>query len=264
MSAPFTRVMCAVTSGPESDVAVLQAARLAGSWSPMEIVAVSGWGESPLGASLPRDEADAALDRARALGNGVAGRAGARQLHGGDPVAALARELEPSDLLVVGSHGGSRAHGAALGTVPAGLMHRPPCSVLVARRTPEGETFPERILAATDGSPASRHAVEVAAGIARREDSKLTLVHVAGHDHPAQRRELAEETVAVFEEVGMEPVLVLREGRAHREIVGLAAQERFSLVALGRRGLGGVRALGSVSERVGHDADASVLIVPPR
>jgi nucleotide-binding universal stress UspA family protein len=46
-------------------------------------------------------------------------------------------------------------------------------------------------------------------------------------------------------------------------IIELARSEAFSLIVIGRRGLKGIRALGSVSERVAHRAPCSVLIVPP-
>jgi nucleotide-binding universal stress UspA family protein len=42
--------------------------------------------------------------------------------------------------------------------------------------------------------------------------------------------------------------------------VKTAANERVTLVAVGSRGLTGVRALGSVSERVAHQAPCSVLV----
>ena len=262
-SEPFRRVLCAVAEGEESDEAVRQGGVLAGPWSRTKIVAVVGWGEPPLGESLTYSEAEAALDRARALGNGALARAHGEVVRGDDPAASLADELERDDLLVIGSHGGSRARGAILGTVPAEVMHRPPCPVLVARRPPEGERLPERILVASDGSPASRRAAEVAGGIARRAGSELTVLHVDGSDGSAEHRELALEVVAILEATGVEPAVVTREGRAHREIIDFARQERCSLVVVGSRGLGGARALGSVSERVGHEAEASVLVVPP-
>jgi nucleotide-binding universal stress UspA family protein len=46
-------------------------------------------------------------------------------------------------------------------------------------------------------------------------------------------------------------------------IVETAAREDASLVVIGSRRLEGVRALGSVSERVVHDAPCSVLVMRP-
>ena len=46
-------------------------------------------------------------------------------------------------------------------------------------------------------------------------------------------------------------------------IVETAAREDASLVVIGSRRVGGVRALGSVSERVVHEAPCSVLVVRP-
>ena len=258
----FERVICGVSRGPHSDEAVRQAAALAVP-DALEVMAVAGWGEVPLGWALTRSEAEEALRRAVSLVEDIATDVRPRLVPGGDPAAVLARETDPGDLLAVGSHGGSRAAGAVLGTVPAALMHRPGCPLLVARPPPEGTTFPGEILLATDGSAASRRAARVAGGIARRAGGRVTLVHADEDGGRSARHELSVEVVEVFEAIGVEPAVVSAEGRAHKIIVDLVRREQFSLVVLGSRGLGGTRALGSVSERVGHSAACSVMIVPP-
>jgi nucleotide-binding universal stress UspA family protein len=53
-------------------------------------------------------------------------------------------------------------------------------------------------------------------------------------------------------------------GPAPAAICRAADEARASLVLLGSRGVGGARALGSVSERVAHEARCSVLVVRPR
>jgi nucleotide-binding universal stress UspA family protein len=60
----------------------------------------------------------------------------------------------------------------------------------------------------------------------------------------------------------------VREVDASTEVVSgkpvgalLEASEQADLVVLGSRGLHGLRALGSVSERVAHEASCSVLVV---
>jgi nucleotide-binding universal stress UspA family protein len=62
---------------------------------------------------------------------------------------------------------------------------------------------------------------------------------------------------------GAEPVPLTETGPAHERIVAAARSQRASLVVLGSRGLRGIRALGSVSERVVHEAQCSVLIARP-
>jgi nucleotide-binding universal stress UspA family protein len=56
---------------------------------------------------------------------------------------------------------------------------------------------------------------------------------------------------------------VRASGHADERIIQAATSENVALVAVGSRGLGGVRALGSVSERVAHRAPCSVLVARP-
>jgi nucleotide-binding universal stress UspA family protein len=53
-------------------------------------------------------------------------------------------------------------------------------------------------------------------------------------------------------ELGAEPTLIRESGHAADRILETAAAQGASLITLGSRGLTGVRALGSVSERVAH------------
>ena len=52
------------------------------------------------------------------------------------------------------------------------------------------------------------------------------------------------------------------DGHATKEIVEAARAKGASLIVAGRRGLRGIKALGSVSERVVSGAECSVLLVP--
>jgi nucleotide-binding universal stress UspA family protein len=55
------------------------------------------------------------------------------------------------------------------------------------------------------------------------------------------------------------PDVELHEARPVDALV--VASEHADLVVVGSRGVTGIRALGSVSERVGHEARSSVLVV---
>jgi len=57
--------------------------------------------------------------------------------------------------------------------------------------------------------------------------------------------------------------VVVKSGRAGPVIVSAATAGDASLVAMGSRRLEGLRAMGSVSRRVVHQARCSVLLVPP-
>ena len=55
----------------------------------------------------------------------------------------------------------------------------------------------------------------------------------------------------------------IEPGRASGLIVETAVAEHCSLIIVSSRRVGGISALGSVSERVVHDAPCSVLVVRP-
>lgn len=135
--------------------------------------------------------------------------------------------------------------------------------MLLARSAPEALEFPSEIVVATDGSPDARRGVELTAAIARTHRARVALLHVR-HGHPEPHRRLAEDAVLVMEAIGVEPVTIEDTGDPQKRIVEVARRERASLLVMGSRGLGGVRALGSVSERVAHEAPCSILIARPR
>jgi nucleotide-binding universal stress UspA family protein len=165
----------------------------------------------------------------------------------GKPVNALLEAIgdERATLSVVGSHDYHRLPGIALGSVATHLLHKAPCSVLIAR--PRGNRL-GRVLVGIDGSTESILASAVAAELAVRLDAGLeTLVAYGGkpvHDLDAVTR-LAPD-IETFDE----PVCAL-----------VSHATAGDVIVVGSRALHGSRALGSVSERVAHRAHCSVLVV---
>jgi nucleotide-binding universal stress UspA family protein len=110
-------------------------------------------------------------------------------------------------------------------------------------------TFPRSIVAGIDGSPQSLQAAQVAAALGRRLRVRVTFLAATG-----RRADVDPEAIhasgrdIVFSEARPIPAL-------------LEAATDADLIVLGNRGLRGVRALGSVSERVAHRATSSVLVV---
>jgi nucleotide-binding universal stress UspA family protein len=166
-------------------------------------------------------------------------------------------------LLVVGSHGQSRREGVVWGSTASLAAHTSPVPVLIARRPPDGELFPSRILVASDGSSDSSRAVDLAGRLARRHAADTWLVHVGDWDDPQHSRAFSEQADSLTQATGSEPIVVELEGGAHRRVPELARQERISLTMVGSRGLTGAKSLGSVSERIAHSSDGSVLIARP-
>jgi nucleotide-binding universal stress UspA family protein len=179
-----------------------------------------------------------------------------------DPQATerLLREAEQHDLLVVASHGRSRPGGILTGSTASTALHRATVPLLVARRPPGEARFPDRILLALDGTEPSRAAARVAAQLARRHGSEVAVIASADHD-PARRRAVSEDVAAILAATGTEPVVLGEHGPAHRAIAAAAADAGSSLVVTGSRGRAGAAALQSVSERIGHEAPCSVLVV---
>jgi len=151
-------------------------------------------------------------------------------------------------LLVVGCHGHARAAGLVAGAVGTVLLREAPCPVLFARRDSWPEGHPERIVAGVDGSPESMRAVDVAQVLGERFDARVTLVVSLGGK--------LRDATAVIRQY---PEAIVDERSPLEALV--AASNAADLVVVGSRGLHGLRALGSVSERVAHRAHSSVLVV---
>ena len=75
------------------------------------------------------------------------------------------------------------------------------------------------------------------------------------------RHELADQAIELLRAIGVTPTSVQVGGHAPGVIADLARTLPASLVVTGSRGLSGVRALASVSERTGIIVPCSVLVV---
>lgn len=259
----FSTAVCGVDPSEQSVVAARQAialtdpeARLYGVavWDP-RLAMGAGIHASAVAVDLQQEattavetihEALPALEPVLVRGNDVAG------------LLAAATNLQ-ADLVAVGSHGGSRGAGIVLGSVATAMVHHAPCSVLVAREPRDAESFPRLILHAGDGSPDSIEAARLAGRIAAKHDAAVIALHV--RDGQGAGEDVSEEATSIVEECGREPLRESAEGPAHRRIAEVADKVGASLVVVGSRGMTGVRALGSVSERVAHQAPCSVLVV---
>jgi nucleotide-binding universal stress UspA family protein len=162
---------------------------------------------------------------------------------------ALAKTADETraSLIAVGSHGTGRAWGILAGSTATALAHGAPCSVLIARAA--GADFPRKIVVGVDGSRASAVAYETARELAERFGAELWPVAARG-GKGADTDAVATVVDRAYEELADEPVAAL-----------VAASADADLTVVGSRGLHGVAALGSVSERVAHEAHASVLVV---
>lgn len=167
----------------------------------------------------------------------------------GTPVSELLREIERNQatLVAVGASGTGRLLGIVEGAVATEMIHRAPCSVLVARAAPA--TFPKRLVVGVDGSVESAAAYAAAYFLTARFGAELHAVVAWGGKGVNERL-----VAAITDNAHVDSHLPPTEALA-------AAAAEADLVIVGSRGLHGVRALGSVSERLAHTATSSVLVV---
>jgi nucleotide-binding universal stress UspA family protein len=267
MLPPFARIVCGVNGTRMSSVAVEQALELGVDGSTVDFFAFTdarGTGAS-LMAGTGHARARRALEEAQraAIDCGVPATTELR--HAADPRRALIGCACDHDLLVLGAHPGSRAGGIMLGSTATLALHECSAPVLIARAVPGGRLLTDRILVATRGCAADRHVVDVAARLAAVAGGTVTLMHVEGPTGPAVRHELALEASDVAGMMVVDPVVAVVRGHGPDPIVEIAEELEATLLVLGSRSLTGVRALASVSERVGAAAPCSVLVVkePP-
>jgi nucleotide-binding universal stress UspA family protein len=249
--AVFDRIVCGVDQTSESLEAARQAKRLRSPGGTLRLAAVAevntavhaGWAMSHI-----LEELDVAARAAlrRAIDEV---HPSSTHLLAGDAAPCLLDEIEQTHatLVAVGPRGHSRAVGMLLGGVATELLHNAPCSVLLARRPQFGE-FPSSIIVGVDGSEHSLAAAVVAKSIAARFGSEYVIVAATGG-----------KSIDLEPIQELSPYFVTDPGRPVEALTELSKEA--DLLVLGSRGLHGPAALGSVSERVGHRASCSVLVV---
>ncbi len=209
----------------------------------------------------------------------------------GDASTAIVDEATRTnaDLIVMGTHGRRGFRRLLLGSVTESVLREAPCPVLtVPLRTPAESsqvvTF-KRILCPTDFSESARFAFETGLNLARQADGALTLLHAiewlaeaeprtsAHFNVPEYRRHLLEDARAQLDDlvasesqtwatIDIEVVF----GRAHREILRVAAERQTQLIVMGAQGRGGIdlALFGSTTQQVVRGASCPVLTARKR
>jgi nucleotide-binding universal stress UspA family protein len=248
----FGRILVGIDGSEAGFEACRQVARLADEDADIDAVAVVHLGPAVATAldaaavvDVLEQEAEDALEHAVEI---LGSRAHKCYLNGFVTPALLA-ELEHfhATLLALGTHEHHRATEILIGGVAGELIHKAPCSVLIARPRPM-QTFPSMLVIGDDGSPQADEAVAVARQLAARFGSTMRVITALDGKsvdllHVHHRARFAEM-------VNRHPVKALVE-----------AAHDADILVVGSRGLHGPKALGSVSERVAHQAASSVLVV---
>ena len=227
VSQVFARVLAGVDDTDAGLAAAVQAARLLAPDGRLELVTAVNLIDGRL-QGWPQERVDATL-----------------KAEGGPRLEQAARHA--ATLIAVGSHDQGRLTELLIGGVSGPLLHEAPCSVLIARSTTG--PFPASIVVGVDGSPTSLEALAVGRYLGTRFGVPLRAVAARHGDVDVVHAELAAPDVEIV------------DGGAVDVLVDAALCG--DLLIVGNRGLHGLRALGSVSERVAHGARSSVLVVRP-
>jgi nucleotide-binding universal stress UspA family protein len=249
---PFGSIVVLLDDSPEAFAAAHLAAALRAPDGSLHLCAVADSGSTtPAGAPPGLIAEQVRRSTATALARAAAAtHPTTTALHVGSVVAGAHDEVRrhSATMVAFGVPEERRTGGLHHGSASAVLLREAACSVLVARRSTWPAGRPGRIVVGVDGSPSSARAVRAARLLGERFAARVDLVVAVGGklDTPDDVRRV--HPSAVVDD--RPPVDAL-----------VAASSGADLVVVGSRGLHGLQALGSVSERVAHRALASVLVV---
>ena len=223
---------------------------------------------------LPMDEAD-----------GITVTLEARAGHAASVIVDQAVERS-ADLIVMGTHGRTGFSRLLMGSVAEKVVRQAPCPVLtippVAPASAKERPSFSRILCPVDFSPASDQAVGFALDLARQAGGGVTILSVvewlaeeqpigeADFDVAALREQMAAKSRARLDALLSDESRtwcdieeLVTYGRAHREVIRLAAERRADLIVIGAQGRGGVglALFGSTTQQVIRSATCPVLVV---
>ena len=289
----FPKRILVATDGSEAAELAFQAAADISSSTGSDLHLVHVWPGPPLPPGRPYSQAATIMDdfmrepelearellrrqawRAEVAGATVAGK----HLREGRPAKGITRLAEEigTDLVVVGSRGLGAIERLFLGSVSGVLAQSAPCPVLVV----QGEWPPSRIVIGDDFSEEAGRAGQFAAGIGKLYGAPvlLTTAFVPNNRYIsyAANRRLARETerrlerelqgrAAVLERsLGEKPHTEVAPRRPDSVLRRASESGSATLVAVGSRGLGGVKSavLVSVSAGVLRAASGPVLVAP--
>jgi nucleotide-binding universal stress UspA family protein len=209
-----------------------------------------------------------------------------------EKIIEVAESMKP-DLIVVGAKGLRATLGILLGGVAQQVVEYACCPVLVVRSPFRGL---DHVLLVTDGSESSQSAAYYLSKFPLPENTKIGVLHAlapfveqisietyAGGWHgvpiyeswteeeraefTAKEEEdghaLLSRTCDLIQKHGLNPTPVLLRGDAATEIIEHVKSQDINLIVAGSRGLSSFKGwlLGSVSRKLVHYSDCSVLIV---
>jgi nucleotide-binding universal stress UspA family protein len=171
-----------------------------------------------------------------------------------DPRVALLRD--DADLLVIGPRGRGLLKALHLGSVAEWLLTRPPSPMVIAKTG----TPVRNVLLAHDGSDSADRTLQALCALPWISTTTCTLVVV--DDGRVRVDRTIEKATAALTAAGITPELVRAQGAPTGVISGEIDRRKPDLVALGTRGLTGLRRfhLGSTASAIARSAQSSLLV----
>ena len=177
-------------------------------------------------------------------------------------IVATAEKICP-DLIIMGRRGKHRLADIFMGSVTARVIGRSPVNVLVVPRG--GMVGFQRILVASDGSPYSQAAWELALDMAKKAKSRLIGVAVAPEEGDIiEAKAIISRMLIAASLAGVPMKVVNPQGVApDTGIIQQAIKNEVDLIIVGSYGRTGLKKLlmGSVTERVIGGSPCPVLVV---
>jgi nucleotide-binding universal stress UspA family protein len=198
-------------------------------------------------ADLLANEAEEARDAADTI---IGGRKGcSARVMRGKPVDVLRSERDElqATLVALGGRRSSRFLGIMLGDTGTELVHDAACSILLACPADNGPWRPRKIVVGFDSSTYALAALRSAEELASGFGGTVEVVAATGGK--------------AIERDGAWTDWVETWDPAHPVAALVERSRTVDLVVVGSRGVHGVRTIGSVSERVAHQAHCTVLVV---
>ncbi len=234
-----------------------------------------------------REQVQAELQRLAEHAGADTERLTVAAVEGGAAAAIVDEALtRKAALVVMGTHGRSGFDRLLLGSVTEKVLRKSPCPVLTvpphAPATRADDVAVTRILCPMDYSPAAHQALGFALAIGRQRHAAVTVLQViewlaeeetraTAHFNVAEyRRALVEDaherlraliTEAAPGRAGIEEAVTI--GRAHQQVVTVAAERGADLIVMGAQGRGavGTALFGSTTQHVVRTAECPVLTV---
>ena len=176
-------------------------------------------------------------------------------------IMAAADDIQPQ-LIIMGRRGKSGLERLLVGSVTARGIGHTTHKVLVVPR--KAALSLQKILVASDGSPASQTACQLALSMAKNTGSHLTAVTAGyGELDPKQARALVRELATEAKQQDVPLLTLTPGGRPEEAIIQVAIAKHADLIIMGSHGRTGLKRLflGSVAERVIGQAACPVLVV---